>query len=86
MKPGDLVVLRSEDEIVWDDSFLEWDHTLLFSSREDARDMRRWIGGIAPGTLGTILEVDPNFVRVHTPSGTGWNRKHYWRIVDVPTT
>jgi hypothetical protein len=82
MKPGDLVILKSEDEIMEDDySLLEWDHTLLFPSREDARDMRGWIGGIAPGTLGTILEVDHNFVRVHTPMGTGWNRKHYWRVI-----
>jgi len=82
MKPGDLVTLKSEDEIMEDDySLLEWDHALLFPSREDARDMRGWIGGIEPGTLGTILEVDPNFVRVHTPSGTGWNRKHYWRVI-----
>ena len=80
MKIGDLVILKDEEEIVWDDLMFEWDHTLLFSTREDARDMRITGGThIPPGTLGTFLGGDSNFVRILTPEGVGWSRVHYWK-------
>ena len=79
---GDLVILKSEEEIVWDDSFLEWDHTLIFPSREDARDMRITGGThLDCGTVGTVLRCDSNFVLVHSSGGTGWSRLHYWRVI-----
>lgn len=80
MKIGDLVILKDEEEIIYDDSDWEWDSTLLFSTREDARDMRITGGTRIPrGTLGTLLGGDSNFVRVLTPEGVGWSRAHYWK-------
>jgi hypothetical protein len=81
MKPGDLVILKSEEEIVWDDLMFEWDHTLIFKNREDCRDMSSHTGEVCEGTVGTVLECDPNYVRVLVPSITGWSRKHYWRVI-----
>jgi hypothetical protein len=83
VKPGDLVILKSEEEIVWDDLMFEWDHTLLFSTRDHARDMSDVDGAfyIEPGVMGTVLNCDPNFFRVLLPEGIGWSRVHYWRVI-----
>ena len=80
LRIGDLVVLLDEEEILFDDADWEWDSSLLFSTREDARDMRITGGThIPPGTLGTILGRDSNFLLLHTPVCTGWSRVHYWK-------
>lgn len=81
MKPGDLVELKSEEDIVWDDLMFEWDHTLLFANREACRDMSSPTGETCEGTIGTVLECDSNYVRVLVPSSSGWSRKHYWRVI-----
>lgn len=79
MTSGTLVMLLSEEEIVWDSAIFEWDHTLLFPTRENARDMAGSIGNVPEGTIGTILQCDPNYIYVLTPYGIGWSRKHYWK-------
>lgn len=81
MIKGDLVTLLSEEEIVWDDAAFEWDHTLIFETREDARDMRISKSSFIPsGTFGTVIFCDANFVNILTSNGVGWSRKHYWRL------
>ena len=83
MKLGSLVRLLSEDEIVYDDAAFEWDHSLIFPTREDARDMRVTGGtSLEAGTIGTVLSFDSNFVKVCTPMGIGWSRSHYWCVVN----
>ncbi len=81
MKPGDLVELKSEEDIVWDDLMFEWDHTLLFEDREACRDMRAHTSEVNEGTVATILQHDSNYVQVLTHVGIGWSRKHYWRVL-----
>lgn len=81
MKPGDHVRLRTEEEIMWDSAIFEWDHTLLFPTREHARDMIGWIGNIMEGTNAIVLACDSNFVQVLTSDGIGWSRTHYWEVL-----
>ena len=81
MKPGDLVVLKNDEELFWDDFMFEWDHPLLFATREDCRDMSTHTGELSSGTMGTVLECDPNYVRILTHTGTGWGRKISWRVI-----
>lgn len=82
MNPGDHVRLCSDDEIICDDSVFEWDCTLLFRTREDARDMIGWIASVDDTVTAIVLEHDSNFIRIFTSSGCiGWTRKHYWRII-----
>ena len=81
MRVGDHALLKSEEEIGWDDLMCAWDHTLLFESRDDVRDMHAAVGEIPAGTIGVVLECDPNYVRLLTPMGIGWSRVHYWRVI-----
>lgn len=82
MKPGDLVVLKNEEEIIRDDLDFEWDHCSLFPTRDDARDMSD-AGAIYidPGVMGTVLYCDSDFIQVLLPEGVGWNRKYYWKVI-----